>query len=110
MCRRPIQRECLSDRWCLEQLPISSDEDFVFTYVPYFWYVEKKKEGAELRGISEGGGGSEPPAKTVNVLNLQIWKILVNSAPRENSLVFQQVKDFFFPFRILKTTSPRANK
>ena len=70
---------------------------------------KKKKEGAELRGISERGG-SEPPAKTVNVLNLQIWKILVNSAPRENSLVFQQVKDFFFPFRILKTTSPRANK
>ena len=61
MCRRPIQRECLSDRWCLEQLPISSDEDFVFTYVPYFWYVEKKKEGAELRGISEGGGGGASP-------------------------------------------------
>ena len=59
MCRRPIQRECFSDRWCLEQLPISSDEDLVFTYVPYFWYVEKEKEeGADLRGISEGG--SEP--------------------------------------------------
>ena len=57
MCRRPIQRECLSDRWCLEQLPISSDEDFVFTYVLYFWYVKKKEEGAGLRGISEGGGG-----------------------------------------------------
>ena len=72
---------------------------------------KKKEEGADLRGISEGGGGgSEPPAKTVNVLNLQIWKILANSALRENSLVFQQVKDFFFPFRILKTTSPRANK
>ena len=56
MCRRPIQRECLSDRWCLEQLPISSDEDFVFTYVLYFWYVKKKEEGAGLRGISEGGG------------------------------------------------------
>ena len=61
MCRRPIQRECFSDRWCLEQLPISSDEDFVCTYVLCFWYVEKKKqtkeEGADLRGISEGGGG-----------------------------------------------------
>ena len=57
MYRRPIQRECLSDRWCLEQLPISSDEDFVFTYVLYFWYVKKKEEGAGLRGISEGGGG-----------------------------------------------------
>ena len=60
MCRRPIQRECFSDRWCLEQLPISSDEDFVCTYVLCFWYVEKKKqtkeEGADLRGISEGGG------------------------------------------------------
>ena len=67
MCRRPIQRECLSDRWCLEQLQISSDEDFVFTYVPYFWYVEKKKkeEGADLRGISEGGGegGASPQLK-----------------------------------------------
>ena len=57
MYRRPIQRECLSDRWCLEQLPISSDEDFVFTYVLYYWYVKKKEEGAGLRGISEGGGG-----------------------------------------------------
>ena len=61
MCRRPIQQECFSDRWCLEQLPISSDEDFVCTYVLCFWYVEKKKqtkeEGADLRGISEGGGG-----------------------------------------------------
>ena len=63
MCRRPIQRECLSDRWCLEQLPISSDEDFVCTYALCFWYVEKKKnkqtkeEGADLRGISERGGG-----------------------------------------------------
>ena len=63
MCRRPIQRECFSDRWCLEQLPISSDEDFVCTYVLCFWYVEKKKqtkeEGADLRGISEGGGGGD---------------------------------------------------
>ena len=58
MYRRPIQRECLSDRWCLEQLPISSDEDFVFTYVLYFWYVKKKEKGAGLRGISEGGRGS----------------------------------------------------
>ena len=58
MCRRLIQQECFSDRWCLEQLPISSDEDFVFTYVLYFWYVKKKEEGAGLRGISEGGGGS----------------------------------------------------
>ena len=57
MCRRLIQQECFSDRWCLEQLPISSDEDFVFTYVLYFWYVKKKEEGAGLRGISEGGGG-----------------------------------------------------
>ena len=76
MCRRPTQRECFSDRWCLEQLPISSDEDFVFTYVPCFWYVEKKKEeeGADLRGISEGGKRARwsPTAKTVNVLNLQI--------------------------------------
>ena len=79
MCRRPIQRECFSDRWCLEQLPISSDEDFVCTYVLYFWYVEKtnkqtKEEGEDLRGISEGGGGGsmEPKAETVNVLNSQI--------------------------------------
>ena len=71
---------------------------------------KKKKRRGGVKGYFGGGGGSEPPAKTVNVLNLQIWKILVNSAPRENSLVFQQVKDFFFPFRILKTTSPRANK
>ena len=59
MCRRPIQRECLSDRWCLEQLPISSDEDFVFIFVLYFWYVKKKGEGAGLRGISEGGVGGK---------------------------------------------------
>ena len=67
MCRRPIQRECFSDRWCLEQLPISSDEDFVCTYVLYFWYVEKnkqtnkqtKEEGADFRGISEAGGGGD---------------------------------------------------
>ena len=75
MCRRPIQRECLSDRWCLEQLPISSDEDFVFTYVPYFWNFEKKKRRrGGFKGYfgGGGGGGSEPPAKTVNVLNLQI--------------------------------------
>ena len=70
MCRRPIQRECFSDRWCLEQLPISSDEDFVCTYVLCFWYVEKKKqtkeEGADLRGISEvgGGGGDNCPNVT----------------------------------------------
>ena len=57
MCRRLIQQECFSGRWCLEQLPISSDEDFVFTYVLYFWYVKKKEEGAGLRGISEGEGG-----------------------------------------------------
>ena len=76
MCRRPIQQECFSDRWCLEQLPISSDEDFVFTYVLYFWYVKKKEEGAGLRGISEGGGGKRArwssTGKAVSVLNLQI--------------------------------------
>ena len=49
MCRRPIQRECLSDRWCLEQLPISSDEDFVCTYVLCFWYVEKKKKNKQKK-------------------------------------------------------------
>ena len=76
MCRRLIQQECFSDRWCLEQLPISSDEDFVFTYVLYFWYVKKKEEGAGLRGISEGGGGERArwssTGKAVSVLNLQI--------------------------------------
>jgi len=56
MCRRPIQRECFSDRWCLEQLPISSDEDFVFTYVPYFWYVEKKRRRGGFKGDFGGGG------------------------------------------------------
>ena len=79
MCRRPIQRECFSDRWCLEQLPISSDEDFVFTYVPYFWYVEKRRRGGfkgYFGGGEVGGGGKRarwsPIAKTVNVLNLRI--------------------------------------
>ena len=77
MCRRLIQQECFSDRWCLEQLPISSDEDFVFTYVLYFWYVKKKEEGAGLRGISEGVGGGKrarwsSTGKAVSVLNLQI--------------------------------------
>ena len=57
MCRRPIQRECLSDRWCLEQLPISSDEDFVFTYVLYFWYVKKKGRRSGFKGYFGGGGG-----------------------------------------------------
>ena len=64
----------------------------------------KKKKKRRRRGGFKGyfgggggGGGSEPPAKTVNVLNLQIWKILPNFALRENSQVFQQVKDFFSP-------------
>ena len=63
MCRRPIQRECLSDRWCLEQLPISSDEDFVCTCVLCFWYVEKKKKtNKRRRGTFKeyfGGGVGE---------------------------------------------------
>ena len=67
MCRRLIQRECFSDRWCLEQLPISSDEDFVFTYVLYFWYVKKKEEGAGLRGISERGGSGLDGAPRVKL-------------------------------------------
>ena len=76
MCRRLIQQECFSDRWCLEQLPISSDEDFVFTYVLYFWYV-KKKGRSGFKGYFGGGGGGKrarwsSTGKAVSVLNLQI--------------------------------------